>query len=330
MEFDHLRVLENKPIITPISLLGVPIDIGKDNEGTDTGANYLRKNGLLGMLEFLKISFQDLGNIPCPKRAECELSDKRAKFMGAIIQVAERTAQAVHDEIKKNRVVVALGGDHSMSFGTIAGAAAACEGDLGVIWIDAHGDMMTYENTRSGNIHGMPSAAAIGFGHPELVNIFKPGVKIKKENMIYVGLKDLDQGEVDLIRQERLTAVTTFDILTNGLAPAINAIEGLNKRVKYLWVSLDLDVIDFEYAPGTPMATPGGLTHREIVNLCKYIGTSCPVVGMDIAEFSPRHDRDDKTSKLAIELVANLLGNDYGWYMRYIESEEERKSALKN
>lgn len=326
---NHLSILENPPITKPISLLGIPIDIGKDNEGTDAAPDYLRKNGLLGMFEFLNMNdVKDLGNVPCPKRENCLVGDPQAKYAKDIITVAETVAPLVAAEIAANRTVVALGGDHSMSFGTIAGASVATNGDLGVIWIDAHGDMNVYETTRSGNVHGMPSSAAIGFGHLDLVNIFQPGAKVKPANMVYLGHKDLDQPEINLIREKKLTSITMFNILEAGLAPAITAINGLTKRVKNIWVSLDLDSIDVEYAPGTPMATPGGFTYREITTLCKYIGRTVPVVGMDIAEFSPRHDRNDQTNKLAIELVANLLGNDYGWYVRYMEHEEGKKKQL--
>jgi arginase len=277
------------------------------------------------MLKFLKTEYKDLGNIACPTREKSVMGDKRAKYLKPIAETCTKVAGMVQKEIETGNVVVALGGDHSLAMGTISGASVACGGEVGVIWIDAHGDMHTTETTLSGNVHGMPSGAVMGYGHEELVNVHAPGGKVKKENMVYVGLKDLDQAEIDLIRKEQLVSVTMMDILHHGLKPALEQIAELQKRVRHIWVSLDLDSIDAEYAPGTPMPNRGGLTYREITSLCKYIGKMCKVVGMDIVELAPREDSNDKTTKLAIELIAALLGSEFNSYSQYMAHEEEKQ-----
>jgi arginase len=308
-----------------VSLVGIPLDIGKDNVGTDEGPDHLRKNGLLEMLTFLKADYKDLGNIPCPTREKSVMGDKRAKYLEPIAETCKKVAKMVNKELDEERIVVALGGDHSLAMGTISGASVACKGDLGVIWIDAHADMHTTQTTISGNVHGMPSSAVMGYGHDALVNLHAPGGKIKKENMLYIGLKDLDQAEIDLIRKEQLASVTMMEILHHGLKSAFEQIQKLQERVKHIWVSLDLDAIDVAYAPGTPMPNYGGFTYREITSLCKYIGKTCQLVGMDIVELAPREDRNDKTTRLAVELVSELLGTEYSSYAQYMAHEEAKQ-----
>lgn len=319
--------LENKPTKSSVSVLGIPIDIGKDNVGTDEGPDHLRKGGLKEMFNHIGIKFQDLGNVPCPTRELSQMGDKNVKYLKEIVQVAKETAAIVKTEVEKGNKVVALGGDHSLSLGTISGASAACSQDIGVIYIDAHGDMMTHENTISGNVHGMPTSALMGFGHPELTNILNSKVKVKPENFVFIGLKDLDQGEIDLIRKEKINAVTIMDIMQSGLGLAFEKIKALQSRVKNIWVSLDLDSIDSEFAPATPIINLGGLSYREIVNLSKYIGKVCNVVGMDVVELFPRQDREEKTTKLAISLVAHLLGAEYSWYTQYMDHEAKKQEA---
>ena len=319
MQNGNLIFYEKRKVLGNVSVLGVPLDLGKDSSGTDSGPKYLRKCGLQEMCEDIGLAYKDLGDIDCADKRTAEIGDAKVKYLDEIARVAKKTAQVVNNEISLKNKMVVLGGDHALSVGTISGASVACGGDLGVIWIDAHGDMMTHENTHSGNIHGMPSAVAMGLGHYRLVNILKPGSKIKKENIVYIGLKDLDQEEVDLIRNENLNAFTIMDIFRHGFEPITRSIMELQKRVNNIWVSLDIDSIDQEYAPATLMPNFGGLTKREIENLTKFIGKTCKVVGMDIVELAPKLDENKKTGQLAVELIAHLLGSQYGWYTQYMK-----------
>lgn len=310
---------ENKKLLGNVSVLGVPIDLGKDATGTALGPEYIRKAGLKEMCETIGLFYKDLGDVECADKSSAVMGDMKVKYLDEISRVAEKTAQIVNNEIGLGNKMVVLGGDHSLSVGSIAGASVACRGDLGVVWIDAHGDMMTNENTLSGNIHGMPSAAVMGLGHHGLVNILRPVSKIKKENILYIGLKDLDQGEIDLIRKEGLAAFTIMDIFRNGFSPITKSILDLQKRVGNIWVSLDVDCIDKEYAPASLMATSGSLTQREIILLTKFIGKMCKIAGFDIVELAPKLDVDGKTAGLVIELIANLLGSEYNWYTQYMK-----------
>lgn len=318
MKLDSLSVLENAVSAGVVTVFDIPIDIGKDNTGTDVGPTTLRQIGLQQMLTFIGADVKEGDEIPCPKREDCKMGDKQAKYLSSIVPVLENTALKVKEEVRQGRKVIAIGGDHTLAAGTISGASVACGGDIGVIWIDAHGDMMTHNNTLSGNVHGMPSSAVMGFGHPDLVNILEPGQKVKPSNMIYVGLKDLDQGEIDLVRSQNLEIVTIVDILVNGLSPVVEKILELQKRVKHIWVSLDLDSIDKEFAPGTPMPNTGGLTYREVITICKFIGKNCKLVGFDLVELCPKLDEENKTAKLCLEIIASLLGKEFNWYSQYM------------
>lgn len=319
MPNDNLIFYEKTNPKIKATVFGVPIDLGKDETGNDLGPDYLRKYGLARMFADVGFLMEDMGNIKCGRRSGLEMGNPKFKFLKEIVRVAQETARITYQEVSAQNKTVVIGGDQSVSFGTIAGASAACDGKLGVIWIDAHGDMMTHENTLSGNVHGMPAAAAMGIGHPDLVNIFKPGAKVAKENFLFIGLRDLDQGEVNLIRDENLNAVTIMDFLQKGFSRATDAIDALNKRVKNVWVCLDVDAIDKNDAPAALMGASGGLGYREITNLARYIGKKCDVVGLDVAELAPKLDIENKTAELVLELVAYFLGADYSWYARYMK-----------
>lgn len=324
MTFDHLSFLEKPRQSGALSVLGVPIDIGKDGTGTQGIPDYLRQFGLPVILERIGFTVRDLGNIFCSTNGEALLGDTRVKYLASIVPVAEQTAQTVAQAVRQGSRVLALGGDHSMSLGTVAGAAGAVAGEIGLIWIDSHADINTPETTISGNIHGMGASALLGLGHPKLVNVFKPGAKIKKENILFIGLKDLDQAEIDLIRREQLNAITMLDLLRYGFGYVTEQIDQLARRVQHVWVSLDVDAIDKAYAPATLMATPGGLTYREVTNIAKYIGKTCPVIGCDIAELVTQNI-GQPTVHLVMELITNFFGSEYGWYAHYMDEQVKKQ-----
>lgn len=320
MSEDNLIFYEQNKRNDKVAFFGVPIDLGKDSHGSDSGPDYLRAQGLAQMFKDLGIEAEDLGNIKCGQSETVERGDPKIKYLKEIVRISQENARLTHQELSAGKKVVAIGGDQSVSFGTVAGASAFCRGDLGLIWLDAHGDLMTHENTLSGNAHGMPAAAALGIGHPDLVNIFKAGAKIKPENFLAIGLKDLDQDEINLIREKNLSAVTIMDYLQKGFSHITEQIDALAKKVKNIWVCLDLDVIDKTDALATLMGTKGSLNYREITHIAKYIGKKCPVIGLDVAELAPAQDQNGQTAQLALELISYFLGVDYSWYVRYMKN----------
>lgn len=158
----------------------------------------------------------------------------------------------------------------------------------------------------------MVTSALIGHGDPILTDIVER--KIPPEHFLYIGLKDIDQAEIDFLASNSLTCFTMLDVVRYGLAPIMEAIQTLAQKVDRIWISIDMDSIDQEYAPGVGLPNYGGLTRREILGLVQYIGKTCPVAGFDIVEVSPPKDIDGKTTRLALEIIARLLGTEYSWY----------------
>lgn len=322
---DQLAFFEHTPIKDPVSVLGVPLDVGKDSIGTDTAPDYLREQGLMRMLKATGILYRDLGNVACPKREDLALGDKHAKYVEPISQVLTGVAETVRQEVSAGRVMLMLGGDHSIAIGAISGAAVASESDLGLIYIDAHPDANTHETTLSGNVHGMVTTALTGFGHPALTGIGGTKQKIKTENLLFIGIKDFDQAEIDWFRREKIISFTPIDLERFALQPICQAITDLQKRVSRVWVSFDIDSIDHQFAPATPMSSAGGLTFREISAISKYIGKTCKLAGLDIVECMPTGDDLKKTVYTAVTFTANLLGAEYSWYTDYMEQEAAKQ-----
>ncbi len=302
-----LSLLENKLLNKNISVLPIPLNLGSDNSDTNNAPQYLLDSGLTSALSSLGMRVTKL---PAIKIKKIHSTGKEERFQ-EVVKISEVVREIVKTEIDKGQTILALGGDHAISIGTIAGASQALSGDLGVIWIDAHSDIQTKESSLSKNVHGMPTAAFLGFCND--LGVCVP-TKIKKENILYIGLKDLDQFEIDTLRQHNLSAITMFDILQGGFSSVTKAIDILNKQVSNIWISMDMDSIDKQYAPGVALATSGGFTYREVTNLLNYIGKTSSIVGMDVVEISPEKDIDGVTSGLALELIASGFGSKYNWY----------------
>lgn len=311
---DYLSLLENRgPKNNLLSILPFSFDLGSESRVMSDGPAYLLGHGLEAALTAGGFNIRLLSGITALRKA---LSMKEQLVPG-IVRATTEARDAVKLERSKGRHVLALGGDHAIAIGTVAGASAACRGNVGLIWIDAHADINTPESSPSGNVHGMPVAVLIGRGDKRLTNVVtKP---IKPEHLLYIGLKDLDQPEIDTIRRDRIAAVTLFDMLENGLSAATRAIDELANNVDEIWVSLDLDAIDESVAPASAMATRGSISYREIASLFTYLGKTGKIVGMDIAELTPAKDVNHMTAELCFELSAAAFGGRYGWYERYLK-----------
>ncbi|HSH17955.1 MAG TPA: arginase [Candidatus Saccharimonadales bacterium] len=308
--------------MTKASLIGVPLDLGAENLGVDIGPNAFRYQNLIRKLATADLEVHDLGNITVGERKKIDIGNPRLKYAAEIIRVNEELARKTEDAIRDGCKAIVLGGDHSLTLGTVSGASAAVEGNIGVIYFDAHGDMNTDETTLSGNIHGMHLASLMGFGSKELAHAYNDTVKLPKQNLLHIGGSDFDPAELELIEQENLQAFTLFDLLRSNLSPLLDMIDALAARVPNIWISLDLDCIDRIYAPGAGMPNPKGLTYREIATIAEYIGKKCNVVGVDVVEYNPLQDEQNKTAELGIELIAKFLGHEYSWYTGYMSRNE--------
>ncbi len=321
-----------------IAVLGVPSGLGADREGgnvTGDAPDYLRTHGLEGMLKFVGFDVHDQGDIDATLRESTSVEKgEGVKNVDEVVRIAEETAGKVAEQIGLGRRILAIGGDHSMSMGTILGASATLKGDIGVIWIDAHADANdsvdlsnpdNREAGTTGNAHGMPVRVITGLHSNQkfkrLVDKFQG---IDPENVLLVGMKDLDPGEISLLRREGFNVVTMDDINTvGGIEPVTNEILKLRAKVANIWVDLDIDGLDESVAPATPMPNDSGITGHHIRSMFKFIGKTCnnadtQVAGMGIAELMPSADVDNKTAKLVLELVASAYGGRYTEFDKYL------------
>jgi arginase len=302
----------------PVSLIGIPLDLGAKNLGVDIGPDAFRYAGIIDKLTSAGLAVRDEGTLEVAGRASLEPGNPRLRYAAEIIRVSTKSAALAEHLAQEGRRTVGLGGDHSVTLGLVSGISAALGGELGLIYLDAHGDLNTDATTLSGNIHGMHLASLLGFGAAELTHIHTPKTKIAKANLLHIGGSDWDQAELELITREHLTIFTLLDLLKSGLGPLFDRIDELAARVPNIYVSLDLDVIDQIYAPGAGMPNAKGLTYREIATVAEYIGTHCHVVGVDVVEYNPLQDDHSKTAELGIELIAKFLGTNYSWYTDYM------------
>lgn len=300
------------------TLLGVPLDLGAENLGVSMGADTLRYQGIVGKLRSSGLTVEDKGNVTVRPRTEVPIGSTKLRRLAEIVRVSEETAKITDAIVRTEQKAIVLGGDHSICLGAVSGASVGLEGNLGLIYFDAHGDMNTDKTTLTGNIHGMQLASLMGFGAPELAQVYGKQVKIKKENLLHIGGCDFDQSEIDLVEREQLQTFSMLDVLTKTLAPVLDMIDDLASRVDNVWISLDLDAIDAVYAPGAGMPNQKGLTYREIAAIAEHIGKKCNVVGVDVVEYNPLQDEKGKTAELAIELIATFFDKKYSWYTQYL------------
>ena len=306
--------------IIKATLIGVPLDLGAENLGVDVGPQAFRYSKIVEKLTKAGFDIEDAGDVECGARADLASGNPRMHYLEEIVRVSRVVAKSSEAAVRAGSKVIAMGGDHSISLGLVSGASAAVDGELGLIYLDAHGDMNTDKTTLSGNIHGMHLASLMGFGAPELVQVHSDDVKLAKQNLLHIGGSDFDPAELDLIRTQHLQTFTLFDLLSHNMAPLFSEIDALAAKVPNIWVSLDLDVIDRIYAPGAGMPNAKGLTYREIATIAEYIGSKCRVIGLDVVEYNPLQDDNGKTAELGIELIAKFLGKNYSWYTNYMDA----------
>jgi arginase len=295
-----------------VQIIGYPSDLGAGRRGVDMGPSALRIAGITRKLETLGYTVTDEGDIPVHALEVEDEGSSVLKFHAEIARATAILAERVESALDANRFPLILGGDHSMGIGSLAGVAAHCKREgkrLGVVWIDAHADMNTPETTPSGNIHGMPLALAMGHGDPILKAIGGDFVKVQPENVVIIAARDLDVGEVELIKRLNVSAYTMFDIDKRGIYPIIaEVVEKLRSRVDHLHVSFDLDSVDPLVAPGVGTPVPGGLSFREAHFVMEYLAETQMVGSLDVTEVNPILDTRNSTAVFATEVVSSCMG----------------------
>ena len=292
-----------------IDIIGVPIDLGADRRGVDMGPSAIRYAHLQQQLEEMGHTVEDKGNIEVPILETCQITDPKLKFLDCIVPMGRRVAGAVVTSIQANRFPLVLGGDHSLSVGSIRGAAKHKR--LGLIWVDAHADFNTPETTPSGNIHGMPLAALCGLGDPRLVSLWDetPPV-LDPKRVAVIGARDLDPGEKRNLREAGVMVQSMEQIDRIGMVAVLEkAIERVSRDVDGIYLSLDMDALDPRHAPGVGTSVPGGLTYREAHLLCEVVAETGKLIGMDLVEVNPILDVQNQTAILAVEFIRSALGS---------------------
>ena len=292
-----------------IDIIGVPIDLGADRRGVDMGPSAIRYSQLHQKLKELGYTLDDKGNIEVPIQETCEITDTRLKYIDCIIPMGRRVAGAVATSIQAGHFPLVLGGDHSLSVGSIRGAAKHRQ--LGVIWVDAHADFNTVETTPSGNIHGMPLAALCGLGDPRLVSLWDEKTPvIDPQRVAVIGARDLDPGEKRNLREAGVMVQSMEQIDRIGMVTALEkAVELVSHEVEGIYLSFDMDALDPRHAPGVGTPVPGGLSYREAHLACEIMAETGKLIGMELVEVNPILDVQNQTAVLAVEFIRSALGS---------------------
>src|SRR5438270_3748135 len=302
------------PSIAPkkIRVIGVPLDLGQSRRGVDMGPSAVRVAGLEARLEELGHVVEDAGNIPVAIPEQKRAGDTHAKYLKEITATCTKHAELVLKTLEAGKVPLVLGGDHSVGAGTVSGLAEFYRKQgqkVGLIWIDAHTDINTPDSSPSGNVHGMPLAALMGLGPPELANIFGFSPKVAPENCVIVGVRDIDATEKENIRKTGVEVFTMRDIDERGMRAVIEeALRMAGRGTAGYHISVDMDWIDPEDAPGVGTPVRGGATYREAHLAMEIIADHARMLGFEIVEVNPVIDEHNRTADLAVELTLSAFG----------------------
>ena len=296
-----------------IRVIGVPLDLGASRRGVDMGPSAVRVAGLEARLEALGHKVDDGGNVTVAIAEQKKVGDTHAKYLKEITATCTKAAELVVKSLEAGYTPLVLGGDHSLAAGTVSGAAEFYrrkEQSIGLIWIDAHSDINTPDTSPSGNVHGMPLAALMGLGPAELSNIYGFSPKIRPENTVIIGVRDIDQTEKENIKRAGVTEVYTMrDIDERGMRTVIEeALRAAGRGTAGYHVSLDMDWIDPEDAPGVGTPVRGGATYREAHLAMEIIADHGRMTSMEIVEVNPVIDEHNRTADLAVELAMSAFG----------------------
>ncbi|WP_332693990.1 arginase [Halalkalibacter lacteus] len=291
-----------------ISIVGVPMDLGQIRRGVDMGPSAMRYAGLIEEIKGLGFNVKDYGDIKINRFSNGTTREQNLKNLQEVIKTSEELCRELDEILSEGGFPLVLGGDHSISIGSIAGISKHYK-ELGVIWYDAHADLNTAETSPSGNIHGMPLAINLGLGHPLLTEIGGYAPKIKPENIVIIGARSIDEGERELIRKKGLKVFTMHEIDRKGMTRVMEeTIHYLETNTDGVHLSLDLDAIDPLDAPGVGTPVLGGITYRESHLAMEMLAEAAIITSAEFVEVNPILDNKNKTADVATELVASLLG----------------------
>jgi arginase len=295
-----------------VRIIGVPMDLGQSRRGVDMGPSALRVAGLQSKIKQLGHTVEDIGNLEVKQPEEMRVGEKRAKYLQEIAETCQDICISVQKSLSEGFLPLVLGGDHSIAAGVAAGVSSHFREDkkqIGYLWLDAHGDMNTPESSPSGNVHGMPLAAIMGYGADELVMLggFKP--KAEPGNIVIVGARDLDAQERKIVKKSGIHVFTMRDIDERGMREVMSdALKYAMDDTDGVAVSLDMDFVDPSDAPGVGTPVRGGVTYREAHLAMEMIADSEAMASLEVVEINPVIDEHNRTALLGVELVLSGLG----------------------
>ncbi len=295
-----------------IEMIGLPLDLGANRRGVDMAPSAIRIAGITERLKNIGHEVTDEGDLEVFVPEVLKIEDPKLRYLPEISKSVTHLADEVSRALENSQFPLVLGGDHSIAVGSISGAARFLKKKnkkLGVIWIDAHGDMNTHETTLSGNIHGMSFAAVLGKGAPELVNVGGKFQKVHPKDCVLVGARNLDPKEQNLIRDSGITVYTMEEIDRRGICEIMSeAVKVAIRHSDALHVSLDMDALDPQEAPGVGTPVRGGLSYREAHTSMEIIAGCGRLCSLEVVEVNPILDIRNTTAEVAVELVESALG----------------------
>jgi len=291
----------------PVAIIGAALDLGAGRRGVDMGPSAIRYAGLHERLELLGRACFDWGNVETAVAEASTLTDERLRYLPEILAACERIAGLVERAVAEQDFPLVLGGDHSVAIGTLGGLAQA-KGRGGVLWIDAHADLNRPETSPSGNVHGMPLAAALGIAGAAFESDAWPLPAVDASRVAIVGARQLDDGEKALLHGLQVHVFTMSDIDRRGMEPVIREALEAVAGDGFVHVSLDMDALDPEIAPGVGTSVRGGLSFREAHLALELVSDSGLAGSLEVVEVNPILDRENATASLAVDLVASALG----------------------
>ncbi len=276
------------------------------------GPSAIRIAGVADRLRELGHRVVDDGNIVIKNMEELKVGNERARYLGEIARASALLGRKVERIMDRGHFPLVLGGDHSIAVGTVSGIAAFCQRQgkkLGLLWIDAHGDINTPETSPSGNIHGMPLAALLGFGVEELTGIGGNSPKLDARNVALVGIRSLDSGEKSRLKETGVQVHTMSDIDRHGADIIMKkALARVTDGTDYVHVSFDLDAVDPTIAPGVGTPVKGGLDYREAHLIMEVIADAGVMTSLEMVEVNPILDQGNASAAFAVELVQSAFG----------------------
>jgi arginase len=298
--------------VRPVHIIGVHLDLGGNRRGVDMGPSALRIAGLAERLASIGVTVVDEGDLVAPIPEIKAVGDPRKKYIREIARVCERLYRTSLTALEKGGFPLVLGGDHSLAAGSVAATSEFVRrsgGKIGLIWVDAHGDMNTPASSGSGNVHGMPLASLLGPEPAELSKIGGFSPKVEPDNTVLIGIRNLDDREKEIVRDSGVHVFTMKDIDRSGIATVIEQALGFaGTGTSGVHVSFDLDVCDPSIAPGVGTPVKGGLNYREAHMVMEIVADSGRLQGLDLVEVNPILDDRNTTAILGVELAASALG----------------------